>query len=116
MDKITVEKVELLKILRLNRASHTAKFARAQEVYKERVIQELEESLVRAKHGDRVDHFIRLPIPENHTNDYSRVIQMLEMHKLDNIELTKSEFQCYVQDEWGWLKSFDANTTSYLID
>ncbi|KKL71557.1 hypothetical protein LCGC14_2093750 [marine sediment metagenome] len=116
MNKITVEKVELLEVLRTNRATHRAKFDKAQEVYRERVIRELETSLRRARAGDRVEHYIRLPIPEDHTDDYNRVVEMLEMHKYDSVELTQSEFQCYVQDEWGWLKTFAANTTSYLAD
>ncbi len=116
MNEVTVDKAELYEVLAKNREAHHEKFAKAQGVYRDRVILELEKSLQRARAGDKVEHYIRLPIPEDHTDDYDRVMQMLEMHQFGNIKLTQSEFQCYVQDEWGWLKTFAANTTSYLAD
>ena len=114
MNKVTVEKYALIKVLEANRKEHQGKFLEAQKVYKRRVIQELQEQLDRACRGDKVSHYINLPMPENHIEDYDTVLKMLDMEVLDMVELTQREFKCFVEDEWDWVRSFAENSLSYL--
>lgn len=115
MNKVTVNKNTLVAVLTENRAEHEGKFLEAQQVYKRRVIEELEKSLERARQGVKVSHyFISLPIPENHLDDYDTVLQMLAMEVDDVVEITQQEFKCFVQNQWGWVQSFAANSLSYL--
>jgi hypothetical protein len=58
----------------------------------------------------------RLPIPEDHTNDYDRVIQMLKLTKAageDTIVLEQHEQEMYVMDQWGWKTNFAETSTFY---
>lgn len=114
MKDIHVDKNELLAILRENRANHRETFEKAQVVFRERLIEELDRKLEDARAGRRVDVHVRLPVPEDHTGDYDRVIRMLELEVDTTVMLSEQDMNQYVQDQWGWNASFAANTTSYL--
>jgi len=113
MDTITVPKGELIATLRQNRDEHRELFLKAQEVYREQMIAELDRALTEAKNGGRIIRSFRLPIPEDHTDDFDTAIGMLEWDTGDTVKLTQREYMTYVKNEWGWQQSFRANTMSY---
>lgn len=110
---ITVSKSKLLESLTKNREEHAAEFQLAIDKYRERVILELNDRLDKVKAGKDIDLYFRLPVPEEHTEDYDVAIQMLGWHTGDTLELDQHMFQQYVMNNWGWAKSFAANTSSY---
>lgn len=114
MQTIKVDKVQLVKTLKKNRKKHREMFLRAQEVYRTRMIEELDQALDEAKNGGVIKRGFSLPVPEDHTSDFDTVIQMLEWDKAKSVTLSQSEFRTYVENEWGWQQSFAANTSSYL--
>jgi hypothetical protein len=111
----TVRKDELLAILRTNREGHREKFLKAQEGYRNRAIAELDRSITDAKHGRDIRLFIQLPKPEDHTEDYDREIQMVEMEIGDDIILDKFEFDQLVMDRWQWSAAFAGSTAHYGV-
>jgi len=112
LNKITVNKDDLIRRLKSNRDAHHAEYLEAVSVYKERCIVEIERMLADARAGV-IRRSLTLPIPEEHTEDYDRAIDMLEWAQSDTIELTQAEFATLVRNQWGWLSSFAANTSSY---
>jgi len=88
---------------------------KAQEGYRKRVIQELNQALEDAKAGRQITTQIRLPAPEDHTADYDRVIRMLEMSVDDELEITSHEFDWYVMDNWQW-KGLVSQTCGMYVD
>lgn len=116
MNKVTVKRDELLNILITNRDSHRQTFEKALDVYRERILKVLEKRIEDVRKGRKIEHFIKLPEPEDHTQDYQRVIKMVEMSITDEIELSSSDFSQYVMDSWSWRESFLANTSSYLVE
>ena len=117
MDTITVGKAELLETLRVNRDNHKAEYDKAVEVYTERFVQNAKDyakdAVKRAARGEKFASLAWLPVPEEHTEDFDRAIQMLEWHQGETIELSTYDFAQYVQGDWGWAKSFTTNTLSY---
>ena len=113
LQKITVDKADLIERLMNNRDAHRADYDRAVAVYKDRCIAEIESMLADARSGV-IRRNLTLPIPEEHTEDYDRAIDMLEWAQSDTIELTQAEFATLVRNQWGWLTSFTANTSSYI--
>lgn len=113
MRTITVKKGDLLRTVLYNRDKHAQTFQDAMEVYREQMIAELDRMIQEAKKGSKIRRAFALPEPEEHTADYDRVIQMLQMEVKDEVELDEIQFAQYVQDEWGWQRSFLANTSSY---
>jgi hypothetical protein len=111
---IKVDKDQLIKTLKKNRKKHREMFLKAQDVYRVKMIEELDRALDEAKNGGTIRRAFSLPVPEDHTEDFDTIVQMLEWDKGKSVELTQSEFRTYVENEWGWQHSFAANTGSYL--
>lgn len=114
MHTITVLKSNLIETLRQNRDEHKVIVEKAQAVYREKMIEEMERMLAEAKAGRPIRRAFSLPVPEDHTEDFDRALQMLDWELGHHIELDEVQFAQYVQNEWGWARSFHANTGSYL--
>jgi len=113
MNTITVNKANLIETLILNRDEHRAIFEKATTAYRAKVIEALDRALADAKAGGDLRTYINLPVPEDHTDEFDTAIAMLEWDTADTVELTRGEFQQYVENQWGWRASFAANTMSY---
>lgn len=109
MERITVEKAQLLAKLEQNRTDHRAIFEEALEGFKAEVTGELEQTLVRLRSGLYRDVRISRPVPVDHTRDYDRAIEMVKMAIGDEITLTEEDFASYVMDDWGWQGQFLRN-------
>lgn len=114
METIRVRKDRLLTQLQVNRDQHRQQFEQAQEVFRRRVIEELDLRLEQARQGRQINLVIALPQPLDYTVDYDRAIQMIEWSLGDEVELGEDDFRQYVLNDWGWARTFAANTTSYL--
>jgi hypothetical protein len=116
MNTITVNKNDLIERLRINREAHVVIFDKAQEVYREQMVAELDRALADAKAGRKIVRMFSLPVPEEHTDDFDTAIAMLEWDTGEEIEINLAEFKMYVENEWGWQRSFAGNTQSYLAE
>lgn len=110
------EKAAVLTRLTKNRNGHRDKVLKAQEVYQQKVIEELETRLDQAKNGQPVDpSFLgRFPIPEDYTKEYDRVIDRIQSQLGSTVLLTDHEFNQYMRDEWDWQNRFVASSAAYL--
>ena len=111
---VTVNKVELLAILRDNRKRHYEMFLRAQEGYRKAVIKQLDQMLANAKEGKPIRLFFSMPEPVNHVKDYDRIIRMLELNVTEQVTISESKFNQYVMDEWSWSEFANSTNSSYL--
>jgi hypothetical protein len=114
MQTVTVNKETLKTIVQKNRDEHHSKFERAFEGYRKETISILEENLQELKGGGKIRHIRIDSAPEDHTADYNRILEMLEMSVDEEIDLLNSEFQQYVQDDWSWSHAWDTSNTKYL--
>ncbi len=114
MRTVTVHRDEFLTRVRENRDNHRQVFEEAVEGYRNRLTNELERRIRDLKRGRQVDQYIGLPEPEDHTDDYDRILAMAEMSIDDTLELTEDEFAMYVMDQWRWKQSFSHSTALYV--
>ena len=114
LNLIKVEKQELLEKLVDNRTKHVSEYEQAVDGFRQSVIDELTEYLDRAKSGKGVRTTITFDEPRCHEDDYSTVIEMLEMSVDEEIYITMSEFRQYVQDKWHWKDSFSTTNMKYI--
>lgn len=112
-ESVTVDKAELLTILRANRDKHRAQFLKAQEGYRARAIHELDRALADARKGNEVRLALSMPVPEDHTEDYDREIRMLEMSVRDEVEIDSHLFDEVVMDRWSWSRNFEKISATY---
>lgn len=113
MQEIEVNKDELLTIMKSNRQDHHAIVVEAQAGFRGKVIERLDEMLKLASEGKRIDINVGLVMPEDHTQEYDTIIGMLELDIHDTIELDQSQYQQWVQDRWGWQRSFTTSNAYY---
>lgn len=113
MTEVRVSKGEVLAALFNNRESHRAKFEEAMEGYKEQAIRTLEKHINQIKANDPQRVILSLPLPEDHTEDYDRAIDMLQWSLDDEVVLNQREFRTYIQDDWGWKQEFESTYTMY---
>jgi len=110
---ITVKKEKLLGHLKKNRDEHRGFFLKAQDGYRIQFVKELEVHLEEAKAGRSFKRHVELDAPIDHTRDYDRIIQMLEMSTQDEVQITQLEFTQYVQDDWDWKRDFITTNSKY---
>lgn len=116
MKQVRVNKEQLLGILKKNRSEHREVFLQAQKTFRVVAIKALDEQLKAARKGRpfELGRLIALSAPEDHTTDYDRSIQMLEMAVDKEIVVDEREFQNYVQDKWQWSRDWAANNMRYI--
>lgn len=113
MRQVTVTAADLKKTVQKNRDEHRAIFEEAVEGYKKRAVEILEDHIARIKAGKVERVSVSLPVPQDHTADYDRVIKMLDMSVDDNVTLDEQAFAEYVMDDWGWQKQFLSDSAAY---
>lgn len=113
IDDVRVPKDKLLTQLQENRDAHRSLFEEAMEGYKVESIKILEDHIDRIKGNEPKKVAVSLPLPEDHTDDYNRVIQMVEWSMDDEVWLTGYEFDQYIRDNWAWKEQFLTTASHY---
>lgn len=114
MDHVTVDKGDLITTIRRNRDAHREIFERAQEAYRAKWIALLDERLRDAERGHKINRLFALPEPEDHTADFDTALRMLEWEVEGEVELTRRDFERFVENRWEWAQSFATSTVSYI--
>ena len=109
----TVRKTEILAVLQGNRARHRRVFEAAIDGYREEGTRRLEKLLETLRAGKLPAVTIHLPLPQDHTRDYDRVIKMIEMDTGDTWTMSEQDFARYVEDDWDWKRHFLTTSSAY---
>lgn len=114
MRSTTIKTIKLLQIVKENREQHKKDYEIAVEEYLSHAKVQFEKKAEQASNGELVDPSIDAPRPEEFLDHYDQAIRMLELEERDRVELSESEFQRLVMDEWGWANQFESTSGSYL--
>lgn len=113
LSSVVMPKDRVIEIVAENLAAHEDLFHEAMEGYETRSIELLMQHIERIKKGKRERIVVALPVPENHSDDYERVLSMLRMDTRDEVQLDGRSFDQYVRDNWTWKQEFLTTTASY---
>lgn len=113
MNDVRVRCADLIARITRNRDEHHELFLKAQQGFRDRVIEELDAMLAAAKKGDTIRTAVRLVAPEDHTKDYDHVLDMLSMAVAPEIDITFDDFKAYVRNEWAWMHRASTLNTMY---
>lgn len=111
MEYANVPRLTLLSLIKANRDNHRDEFIKAQDVYRKLVIAELDKMLESAKSDSNILRHVNLKAPVDHTDDYDKLIGLLELSTDESTALTTSEYWAYVKDQWNWAKDQAVNST-----
>lgn len=110
---VRVNKDEVIKKMKENRDKHHSIFLEALEGYHKEFVKRLESTLEDAKKKKKFTHFWSINQPEDHTDEYDGIIEMLEMSLDGEVVLTQAEFRMYMMDDWGWKNNFLQTNSVY---
>lgn len=117
MQGLKVRLIDLKQILIANRGHHRDEFDKALIGYREYLLKYLEEQIDRVKNNKQAIRIhVDLPVPEDHTSDYDRVLRMVDLaiaaEQVD-IELDEHDAAQYIMDDWNWKRAFATTTAFY---
>lgn len=124
MHQVTLDKMQLLEIVRKNRGQHVAEFNDSYKGWLHQAEEKARDILTNigsakeryAQSGTadfRTPTFRELEEPESFANEYDRAMKMLELSVDGQIVLTRDEFANLVLDEWRWTESFKSKVAVY---
>lgn len=103
---VNVARVELLTKLKENLEVHKVDFLEAIDGYKTKLILDLKAKIieVNALEPSQLEGITQVPFnyPEDHTDEYIDMIEMLEMSVDETINLDSESFKAYIKNEWPW--------------
>lgn len=113
MNKVRVNKGDLLATMKKNKEKHVITFRAAYEGYVKEATVKLEQMAALARDRKEVIRRLDLVEPKSHEDEYGRVIAMLEMSMDETITISATEFDQFVRDKWAWKKDFMDAFLSY---
>jgi hypothetical protein len=113
LNEVRMGKDELLRRIKANRDEHRKIYEEAMEGWKRSVIETLEKAYQDALEGKDFRVGFRLERPEDHSDEYDTVIELLGASLDDEFELTYQQFSNYVLDKWGWQQGFLTSASFY---
>lgn len=119
MNDVRVLKADLAAKLEANRKAHVEAFAAVWAAFQKKAeaqAHDLYQQIIDARQGDHLRLSLSLVVPENHEDDYTRAIEMLEWEQGDIVVLQEHEFAQLVQDDWGWKRQFVTTGFAYMGD
>ena len=113
MNAIKVNKEKLLKVLKENLSRHKEIFLDAMKGYRKKAIELLDANIEQAKSGGKIRTFISINQPVDQSQDYERVIGMLQMADDALVDLSEGDYSRYVLDVWAWSGNFYTTNSAY---
>lgn len=113
MNNVNIEKGVLLPIIEENKQKHNQIYVAAVSGYWAKAEEVLNQKLTQIKNQEKIDSYLGLSFPENHEDDYNRVIKMVALSSDNVLNLTQIEFNQYVMNNWSWRNSFLSTNSIY---
>lgn len=110
---VTVNKGDLLAIIKKNRTSHQELFDEALAGWHAQCLAEVGAVLEALQQSTEVKVSLRIPRPTDHTGEYDTIISMLERSISDEVTIDTQTYRQFVEDEWEWKQSWLIQNSVY---
>ena len=112
---VTLNRAQIIKHLKANRGKHVETYEEAKKGYFKKAEAALKERLLDISAGKLVKLNFDLKLPVCYVEQYDDLIQMIEMAKEDEHELSMAQYRCIVDDAWSWTDTFNITNSVYLV-
>lgn len=112
--EITITKEKLLTRLKTNREKHAKVYEEAVAGFHDaclKMLEETKEALLKRKVPAAIA--LHLPVPVDHTKDYDRLIEMIELSSDTEFDLNEQQAANYIMDEWHWTNQWLSSNAGY---
>jgi hypothetical protein len=123
---MSFKKEEVIEILRENRAEHQKIYDEAIEGYRKKLVEALDKAIkmIEEKRDELEEKRLPKPhlkdwplnglnVPGNSLNEYDTVLEMLQLTPDETIVLDQDQYNCYMKDNWHWMKDFLMSNSAY---
>ncbi len=110
---ILVNKQELIKKIKENKAKHIIEFEKAVEAYRAEAGKQLATLSEELKIG-KIGIKLNLTTPENKSEEYDKLIEMFNWEVKDEVELQQGEFNEYILDESSFARQARLSNAFYV--
>lgn len=111
--EVNVNREWLIGVMEGNLKRHRVVHAEAVEGYGIEAEKLLRKALAELEGNRRTKVQVVLSFPENHERDYERAIALVSASQDETVLLGESQFDCYVNDEWRWMRVFNQSARFY---
>lgn len=115
MREVKIGVRDLGEAVRKNREAHVRELAEAKIGHRKAMEEKLLEHLALVQSGADYAPSLGLIEPQDHTEDYDRVLAMLQYTVDTTVTLTVQEFEQYVMDKWHWALGAKALNSGYAM-
>jgi hypothetical protein len=113
---VNVRRLDLIDALKGGLSLHRSQFIEADLDYKAAVLAFQAEAQARTARGDFSDFRMNLHAPENKSQEYVDVIEMMEVSVDDVVQIDKDAFKAFYKNEWPWTAGFLAASAGYKTE
>lgn len=110
---VNVRRLDLINALKGGLSLHRSQFIEADLDYKAAVLAFQEAARERTANGDFSDFRMNLHAPENKSQEYVDIIEMMEVSVDDVVQIDKEAFKAFYKNEWPWSAGFLAASAGY---
>ena len=139
---VQVNRLELVRILQLNRTKHVADHEKAKVGYRKVLLSKIDKEFQDAlksiqrrydetktrvemlsdadieEQNDRIQVInavvVEMKVPRCYAAEYDAAIDMAKWDVRETLELSHAEFQCFVRDMWEWTNEFTTISAMYM--
>lgn len=116
--KITVNRSDLIAVLKTNLEKHRVEYEEALNEYYAQLVKDLSKALKHVKKTTDVRSLKNFQLanqfPLSHEQDYLEIIGMLEASVDDTITIDADSYRAYYLDNWSWKSMFEMTKKSYI--
>lgn len=123
---MSFSKSQVIETLKKNRTEHEKIYLEAVEGYRKAFEEAMEKMATRLTDlrweleekklpEPRLDNgpLNKLKVPKNSLKEYDTVLEMLELTEDNTIVLDQDQYNCYMKDNWYWMKDFLITNSMY---
>lgn len=114
MREVKVDKIRLTGKLEANRTAHSEEYQSALRGWQKEVSEILKLDAQGLDSGKLAKLTPFDPAPQDHTQDYTNILEALEFSVEETLTLDFTTFRQYVLDDWNWKESWKISTSKYL--
>lgn len=111
--QFNVKRDDLINAIKKCKADHVAAYAEAKADYEAALLAEFTRIRDQIAAGNFKDVSLHLPAPQDHTADYTDILEGLEFSSDETFLLDKDAYKAYVKNEWSWSHHFAESASMY---
>ncbi len=110
--QLSINRLEIIQAIKAGQEKHIREYAEALADYQAVLLKEFTRIQGQISAGNFKDVSVNIPAPQDHSGDYSHILNMLERGTAEDLVVDSNAFKAYFNNEWVWSRGF-AETASF---